>query len=174
MAVRIAVSNSETPHAELLRSNVSPRFIVEEADACTATYFRFADTLSWEEAERYVKAIASFSTTIEMAPGWDPLTSDTLEKDLDLTPAQKVRIDDLRSRYKSEEELWRSHSLLESEVDRKLEELQDRYRALIRRELSPEQQRKLDELEAATWRGRLASSRSRTRRYVDAVQRLNP
>lgn len=88
---------------------------------------------------------------------WDLLTSAALEKELELTPEQKERVNDLRARFRLEEELWRTHSLLKSEVDRKLEELRDRYRALIRRELSSEQQREYDALDAGSEWNRIKS-----------------
>lgn len=151
--VRVASANLGKSGGESLWSSSNYRAIAERAEggsvpeACESADLMFS-VLNGEQVEMYDAALACDQATGFMVEiGWDPLTSDSLEQELELTPSQKTRIDELKARIKPEEELWRSHSLLESEVDRRLEELRERYRDLIRRELSPEQQRTYDKLE---------------------------
>lgn len=132
--------------------------------ATAGTSESLAATLSREDRDALLAWFRANERGMEMESAlvWDPLAPETLAKELDLTPAQRERVGELRHRFEIEEALWRSHSLLESDVDRKLFDLRNRYRALIRRELSPEQQQRYDCLDSHSWdRIRTRSPRSR-------------
>lgn len=113
-------------------------------DTSTATLPADVRAAIAKEVEEQLKKSGAGSVHMSIDPFQDPMT--VMEKELALSPSQKIRIQELLKRKQDENMAVMDSDLKMKEKMDKHQEIDRRYEELIKRELDTEQQKKYEEL----------------------------
>lgn len=114
------------------------------ADTTTATLPPDLKAAIAKEVEEQIKKSGSGNVHMSFDPFQDPMT--VMEKELNLSPSQKIRIQELLKKKQEENMKVIDEDIKMKEKMEKHDEIDRRYEELIKRELDLEQQKKYEEL----------------------------